>query len=725
MSKEPSMKFAPLRAVASRSVVFAALLAVLVVVPARAQVGVFTQHNDTYRTGANLNETILNTKNVNSQTFGKLFARAVDGEVYAQPLYVSGLTVPGYGTCNVVYVATMHNSVYAFDADDPNAKLPLWKVNLGPSIPVGDVQYISDISTEVGILSTPVIDPATGIMYLVARTKEAGNFVQRLHALDLKTGNERLGGPVVIQATYPGTGDDSDGINVHFNPQRQNQRPGLLLSKGMVVIAWASHNDIRPYHGWLMTFDATTLQKKGVYCTTPDGGLGGVWQSGQGIAVDDGGFLHFMTGNGDFNANEGGRNLGDSFVKLKLGVDGSLSMVDWFSPHNNDVLNAWDADLGSAGVLVMPGTKYVLGAGKESVLYLLDRNNLGHFRADEDTQIPQRFQAGAGHVHGSPILWSHPTAGRLVYLWSEQGFLTAFRFLGDRFDTQPFSRGSTQVPDGMPGAMLSISANGSKTETAIVWASHPREGNANNAVTPGILRAYNAADLTQEIWTSEDDADRDRVPTFGKFAPPTVANGKVYLPTFSGEVLVYGLLASARADALNAGGGAVNEFKADSGFAGGSPVAAPATLAIDVTGIAGPAPLNVYRTARQGNFSYTRTGLTPYARYTVRLHFADVTNGRMPRGGVMNVIVNGVRALSDFSIPRATSGTARAVVRTFVFNASVDGKATILFRAGRLGPISSVGSRGLGRPLASATAFLPSQGGCLVNGIEIVPGAGS
>jgi hypothetical protein len=281
--------------------------------------------------------------------------------------------------------------------------------------------------------------------------------------------------------------------------------------------------------------------------------------------------------------------------------------------------------------------------------------------------------------------------------------------------------------------MLSVSANGAKRGTGIVWASLARQGDPGGPPIPGALRAFNAEDLSQELWSSEDDAGRDGVPLFAKFCPPTIANGKVFLPTFSGQLLVYGLLASAVPDAVNAGGPAAGAFKADSGFTGGGTVSAPAALTIDTAGVAGAAPPDVYRTARQGNFTYTRSGLTPYARYTLRLHVADVTNGRLPRSGVMNVLVNGVRALSDFSVPPASRGTARAVVRTFVFNAPADGTVSLVFRAGHLGaasasslaPAAALGPGGQGASAPSSRAILPSLGGCLVSGIEIVPGAGS
>ncbi len=312
------------------SAAFTALLTSITLSAATAStppVAVLTQHNDASRTGATLSETILNTSNVKVNWFGKLFTRTVDGQIYAQPLYVPGVTIPGKGVRNVVYAATMHNSIYAFDADDPGAAAPLWQRNLGPSAPlpspdIGPNPYY-DISVEVGTLSTPVIDPSSNTLYAVAFNKDspascasACTYNYRLHALDLTTGAEKFGGPVVITGTYPGCGWDNSGCVLTFNPPRELQRTGLLLSNGVIYFAFASFADQAPSHGWVFGYHATTLQRVSIYNSTPDGGYGGIWQSGQGLAVDADGYLYLVTGNGTFNADTGGSDYGTSFVKL-------------------------------------------------------------------------------------------------------------------------------------------------------------------------------------------------------------------------------------------------------------------------------------------------------------------------------------------------------------------------------------------------------------------------
>src|SRR5581483_10429912 len=308
--------------------------------PLRAQVNVLTYHNDNARTGQNLHETILTPGNVNKDSFGLLFTYPVDGYVYAQPLYLSNVSIPGKGTHNVVYVATEHDSVYAFDADDntgPNAA-PLWRVSLipsGGSTVTSDDVGTADVVPEIGITGTPVIDGKTGTLYVVAKTKENGSFVQRLHALDVQTGAEKFGGPVVIQGSTQGTGDGSSGGVLPFSPWRQHQRAALLLLNGIVYIAWAAHGDNGVYHGWIMGYDAATLQQKYVYCASPNAKTdpsgyplagGGIWQAGAGPAADAGGNIYFMTGNGTFSANlNGGRDYGDSFVKVGFNFRGLLA----------------------------------------------------------------------------------------------------------------------------------------------------------------------------------------------------------------------------------------------------------------------------------------------------------------------------------------------------------------------------------------------------------------
>ena len=697
----------------------AAILAgVLTLAPAAlGQVNVLTQHNDNMRLGANRQETILTTKNVNPDEFGKLFARPLDGEAYAQPLYISALDVPGKGKLNVVFVATMHNSVYAFDADDPDANDPLWKVNLGPSVPVWDVQFISDISTEVGILSTPVIDLKSGTMWVLARTKENGKYIQLLHALNILTGAERVNSPVEINADntqIPGTGNGSEGGVLKFDTRKHNQRPALALVNGYIIICWASHNDINPYHGWMVSYDATTLKRKGIFCSTPNGDMAGIWMSGQGPAVDDENNLYVMTGNGTFDANTGGSGYGESILKIKLGDDGSLTLKDWFAPYNTDLLNAWDADLGSAGVLVLPGTKSVVAGGKESVLYLLDRNNMGHFKADWDTQITQRFQAGNGHIHGTPIYWDGPQ-GKTIYVWSEYDYLKSFKFNGKTFEAAaPLSQGLVRVPDGMPGAFLSLSSDESKAGTGIVWANHPRDGNANNAVVGGIMRAYDASDLTKELWNSEMNAERDRLPTHAKFCPPTIANGRVYLPTFSNQLAVFGLFASLPPTGYNAGGGKAGYLKSDGGFIGGATIKAPAGTIIDTSAVVKPAAQEVYQTARMGDCQYIVTGLAKNVDCTVRLHFAHISTENPVSTVEMMVTLNNALVLDRFNVYREAGARNKAVIKTFAAKADKYGRITLLFRR-RPAP---------GREALAVTGSLPigSNRGVFINGIEVVRG---
>ncbi len=350
------------------------MLTLFSVVAAFGQVSVLTQHNDNARTGQNLNETVLSTSNVNQNTFGKLFWRTVDGFIYAQPLYVPGLTIQG-ATHNVVYVATQHNSVYAFDADDPNAPLPLWQVNLGTPVPSQDICIITgdtnpadcpyyDISPEIGITSTPVIDPIAGIIYVVNRTKNTSNstYHDYIHALNLTTGVEELGGPVEIIGQVSGTGTGSVGGIVTFDPTYHHQRPALLLLNGALYLAFGSVGDIGTWHGWVMTYNASTLQQEAVFGVAPDGSEGGIWSSGQGLVADASGNVYVMTGNGDFNANvNGGRNYGDSFVKFS---GPSLTVTDYFTPSDQGTLNANNIDLGSGGPMLMPGTSLISRYGK-------------------------------------------------------------------------------------------------------------------------------------------------------------------------------------------------------------------------------------------------------------------------------------------------------------------------------------------------------------------------
>jgi hypothetical protein len=527
---------------------------------ARAEVAVLTQHNDLARTGANLNETVLNTSNVNPKQFGLVFTREVDDQIYAQPLVMTNVNLGAKGRHNLLIAATVNDSVYAFDADDPSQAQAYWQVNfLGPDIvaPRNDDMTgacggeYSDFSGKLGIVGTPVIAPGEGTLYLVARTKEHGtNFVQRLHALDLRTGAERPNSPVVITATYPGHGHGSiDGI-LKFDSQRQNPRSGLALVNGVVYIAWASHCDWGPYHGWLIGYDGKTLRQEVVYNTTPDGGNGGIWMSGQGPAADSEGNLFVCTGNGTVGTHGDPADpidRGESFLKLTR-HGASLQLTSWFTPCNWQDLENTDNDFGNSGPVLIPGTHLAFSGSKEGRVYLINRDSPGGLsRANTDTNIVQTFQVGpagaSAGLFGAPVWWDGPE-GSYAYLWCRQDFLRQYRFDPAKgiFILPEFARGPVAQPAPMPGGILAISANGRKAGTGILWATQTSGCDGNHNVCPGILRACDAQNVANELWNSEQVKPRDAVGNLAKFVPPTVANGKVYLATFSNRLNVYGLL---------------------------------------------------------------------------------------------------------------------------------------------------------------------------------------
>lgn len=525
-----------------------------------SQTNVATQHNNLKRTGWNNTETQLTQNNISNGNFGKLFTRTVDEQIYTQPLVITNLSIGG-GTHNVVFVATVNNTVYAFDADDVNATAPYWQENLtyDPSnyrpIKNSDMTLAcsgnyKDFSGKMGIVGTPVIDTLTNTLYVVARSVSnvGGTFVQYLHALNITTGAERPNSPVSITATYPSS-VGSGGI-VSFNEQKENQRPGLLLYNGIVYISWASHCDWGPYFGWVIGYDKTTLQQKYVYNGAPDGNAAGIWMSGQAPAVDDNGFIYVATGNGttgkNGNANDT-TNRGESLLKLST-TSGNLKVVDFFTPFDWNYLNINDLDYGSDGVMLIPNTNLSLSGSKESYLYLIDNTNMGGTTTD-NSNVLQQLDVNASatssvkHLHGSPVYFKDENANEYIYAWAEGGLLKQFPF--DRgsmlFDTLNKKVGNTGLPVGMPGAMLSLSSNGSQSVTGILWASHPINGDANQLVVPGVLQAFDPKDVTRELWNSNWSGQRDSIGKFAKFVPPTIANGKVYMATFSNLLNVYGL----------------------------------------------------------------------------------------------------------------------------------------------------------------------------------------
>lgn len=527
-----------MRRVAYCAIALLSLLCPLILSRAQAQVSVTTHHNDVGRTGQNLNETILNTSNVNVNQFGKLFACQVDGYVYAQPLYVAQVTISS-ALHNVVYVATENNSVYAFDADNG---AQLWHVNLGTPVPSTDVSSTyKDLTPVIGITGTPVIDPVSSTLYVVAKTKNTSNstYHQNLHAVDITSGAEMPGSPVEITASVAGSGSGSSGGTIAFQPLYQLNRPGLLLLNGVVYIAFGSHGDIGPYHGWVLGYSASTLAQMAVFNTTPNGSEGAIWQGGQGLVADTDN-IYFMTGNGSFDANTGGTEYGDSVVKLATSM--GLSVSDYFTPDNQGSLNQSDADLGSGGPILLPGTSSIVGGGKDGILRLINTASMGEYNSVLNADL-QEFQATSGKIMIGPIYWNSPNHGPVVYLWGPGDYLKAFEFLNGSFQTTPISQSTMTNPAGNSNAApLSLSANGSTSGTGIVWAALSYSGDSNQQTVTGILRAFDATNLTTELWDSQKNATRDSVGNYAKFAPPTIANGKVYLATFSNQLLVYGLV---------------------------------------------------------------------------------------------------------------------------------------------------------------------------------------
>ncbi len=526
-------------------------------------VDVLTHHNDVARSGANLAETALTTANVSATTFGKLFSLPVDGLIYAQPLYVSRLTMQGT-VHNVLIVATSNNSVYAFDADSGGA--PLWHASLGPAAPSAALNA-KNFPGQVGIASTPAIhvnpDRAGGLIYVTtanAATGDAGGAradagpadgatsdgstdgstgaptSMMLHVLDLSTGAESPGSPAVIGASVTDAG--VDGSTVTFDARLQSQRAALLLVGNRVYLGFASYGDVGAYHGWILAYDYTSprLTQTAVFNTTPSGLKGGVWQGGGGLVADPDGYVYALTANGTVTASmEAGVNYGEAMLRLTR----SLEVTDWFIPRNYATLNEDDSDFGSANPVLLPGTTLIAGGGKGGIVFVQRTTHMGRLNPDANL-VEQSFHGGL-HMFGGPVLWNGGAGGvTRFYVWGADDVPKEFDFAAGSFNTTPSATATTPPAGNGAGGMLSFSANGTTPGSGIVWGSVPSAAPSFTLVG-GTLYALDAVTLAT-LWSSTGNAARDDFGEWAKFVPPTVVNGKVYMATNSMQVVVYGLL---------------------------------------------------------------------------------------------------------------------------------------------------------------------------------------
>jgi hypothetical protein len=508
--------------------------------PSPSSIDVTTYHYDNLRTGQNLKETALTTANVNQAKFGKLGEPIVDGKVDAQPLYLSNVSIPGVGTKNVLYVATEHGSVFAFNADNVSGTSvkPLWQISTqlpgeGPS----DDRGCSQVTPEIGVTSTPVIDRTRGAIYVIAVSKDSGgNYFHRLHALALASGQELFGGPTTIAASVPGNGAGSTGGTVTFDPREYNERPGLLELNGTIYTTWGSHCDAGAYTSWMMSFSADTLKQTSVLNLVPNGSDGGIWMSGTAPAADAAGNIYFLIGNGTFDTTLNSSGLpsqgdcGNCYVKVSSTAP--LKLVDYFTPLNTVAESNVDEDLGSGGPLLLPDvtdasgkTRHLaIGSGKDAIIYVLDRDNMGKFSATQNNIYQQISGQLAGAEFAKPSYFNGT-----VYYGAVGDSIKAFPIVSGKLATTPSSK--TSIPFGYPGATPAISANG--TSSGILWA-------VENG-SPAVLHAYDATNLANELYNSNQaSGSRDQF-AGNKFITPMIANGKVFVGT-PNSVAVFGLL---------------------------------------------------------------------------------------------------------------------------------------------------------------------------------------
>ena len=646
---------------------------------AAANTAVTTYRNDNARDGQYSTETQLTQSNVNSTQFGKRVQYPVDGQVYGQPLYLPNVTIGG-SVHDVVYATTENDTVYAFDADATSAGAPLWKTSLLPSGATAvsnSVTGCGDLQPIIGITGTPAIDSSTNTMYVVSYDSEGGNEVYRLHALDVTTGQDKVP-PIVIQATIPGTGAGSVNGMLSFDPKTERQRVGLVLANGRVYLAFSSFCDIGNYHGWILAYSnsGTALSLANAYTDTTNGSQGGIW-GGDGALVADstGANLYYMSGNGTFDANTGGQDMGDSFVRL----NGSLQRQDYFTPFNEQCLSNADLDLGAGGPLLIQGSNALIGGGKEGRIYVVGTANMGGYTADsaltcggteesrtDVDKIQQELAPGTvGAIFSVPAFWNG-NGQQDVYITSENGPTSEFSWSGGKLSTTPTSKTTANGGDPV------VSSNGTTAGTGIVW----------NLDSGAVLRAYDPTNLTHEYYDSQQNASRDGVSGYVKFSSVVVTNGEV-IAGLSSSVAIFGLLGTSPPPPpppggfqVNSGGPAVGTWSADQDVTGGTTVTN--TKTVDLTGVTNPAPEAVYQSNRFGNFTYSFGGLTAGSSQTVRLHFAE-TYWTAVGSRIFDVSVNGTQMLTNFDIISAAGAANKAVIEQFTANADSGGRVTIQF----------------------------------------------
>ena len=639
-----------------------------------AQTNVTTWHNDIGRTGQNLNETILTTSNVNATQFGKLFSQPVDGAIFAQPLYLSNITVAGQQH-NVVFVATENDSVYAFDADsnggaNTNA---LWQASLltaahgaaagATAFPASEL--CADIVPVVGITGTPVIDPSSNTLYVVSKTLEGGNAVQRLHALDVTTGNEKFNGPVVITATIAGTGSGSVGGQLTFDSMWENQRPALLLLNGIVYIGFAAHGDNGPWHGWIFAYKANTLAQTGIFNASPNGVGSGFWMSGAGLAADQlnpstlpYGRMFVPTGNGDYTAAtpyNGTMDYGDSILRLDL-TNGVPTIQDEFTPSNQASLDASDGDVGSGGLMVVPTQttgnypNLLVQTGKAGNTVLLNRDNLGGYNATDNVVQETDLIASFG-TWSSPAYWNGT-----VYYAGQLDNLIASPLANGQLSTTPTRSSETYA---WPGATPAISANGSTQ--GIVWTI---DSSAYSTSGPAVLAAHNASNVATTLYSSNTNLSRDNPGPAVKFTPPTIVNGKVYVAT-ANQLSVYGLLAGVQQAA--------------------TPVLTPGTESFN-----GSVSVSITDSTPGATIYYTTNGTTPTAsstQYTGAITVSATTT------------IKAVASASDYLVSQMASATYTNITQASAPTFSVVG-----------GTYSTAQSVSISDATAGATIYYTTNG---------------